>query len=116
MKTFLLVLLLSTVAAACYRSPIGMPLPGVTRFEIEWKNYSRLKSNKALAIAGDRQGLYVAGYAYAQPSKEVAEELALQACEARRTDRRIETPCKTFAIDHSEVEVETANSLESIVR
>ena len=104
MRTLFVAVMLSVAAAACTRSPIGMPLPETTRFECEWKNYSRLQPNKAIAIAGDRQGVYVAGYAYAQASEVEAVEAALAACEGRRADRRIDAPCRTFAIGQHEVE------------
>ena len=109
MKTLLAATLLSTLVAGCYRSPIGMPLPSAPRFKAEWKNYSRLEPNKALAIAGDTQGTYVIGYAFAQSSEPAAVQAAMDACEARRADRRIEAPCRTYAIGER-VETETAST------
>jgi hypothetical protein len=98
MKSFLFVLALTTLATACYRSPIGMPLPERARLESEWKNYTRLQPSKALAIAGDMRGTYVIGYAFALESEPDAVNQAMLACEARRADRRIEAPCRTFAV------------------
>jgi hypothetical protein len=115
MKTLLFVSILTTLVAACYRSPIGMPLPLASRFEGEWRNYSRLQPNKALAIAGDTQGTYVIGYAHALASEPDAVAQAMLACEARRADRRIEAPCRTYAV--GERPVETASTTEpSFVR
>lgn len=79
-------------------SPIGMPLPRETRFENEWENYSRLSDNKALAIAGDTNRFYVSGYAFGQATELGAIEAALRACDARRIDRRIDEPCRTYAV------------------
>jgi hypothetical protein len=79
-------------------SPMGIPLREVTRFESEWKNYQRLGARKALAVAGDLDGVYVSGFAFAYPIQALANEEALENCEERRADRRIEDECRLYAI------------------
>src|SRR5262245_13391310 len=103
MKTTFAMLSLAVVASfvfvtGCARAPIGVPLPRTSRFEHEWRNYARLQPNKAMAIAGDPSGVYAAGYAYAQTTELEAVQAALDACEARRVDRRIDAQCETYAI------------------
>jgi hypothetical protein len=86
--------------SACFQAgvPIGGPLPPGTRFDSEWTRYVRLTPNKAMAVAGDVTNVYVTGYAFGYDSEPAAIDAALAACEARRTDRRIEAPCQIFAI------------------
>ena len=79
-------------------SPMGIPLREVTRFESEWKNYQRLGPRKALAVAGDLDGVYVSGFAFAYPIQALANDEALESCEERRADRRIEDECRLYAI------------------
>jgi len=88
-------------AGGCLRSggsPMGIPLREMTQFESEWKNYQRLRPLKALAVAGDLNGVYVSGFAYAYPIQALANAEALESCEARRADRRVEQECRLYAI------------------
>jgi hypothetical protein len=80
-------------------SPMGVPLRGMTQFDSEWKNYQRLGGQKALAVAGDLNGVYVSGFAFAYPIQVLANDEALENCEERRVDRRIEGECRLYAID-----------------
>lgn len=96
----LAIALMMATLAACVRIsyPIGVPLPRSTRFETEWKHYLRLRPNKAMAVAGDMSGTYVTGYAFGYPNELAAVDAALEACEARRRDKRIDGQCRTHAI------------------
>lgn len=95
------------------RAPIGIPLPASTRFGREWRNYEKLGPHKALAVAGDPHGRYVSGYAFGRSSKGSSIEMALEACESRRRDRRIEEPCRLYAVgDHVLSRGEEARSLD----
>jgi len=88
-------------AGGCLRSggsPMGIPLREVTQFESEWKNFQRLRPLKALAVAGDLNGVYVSGFAYAYPFQALANAEALESCEERRADRRVEQECRLYAI------------------
>jgi hypothetical protein len=84
-------------------SPMGIRLRTMTRFESEWKNYQRLGSLKALAVAGDLNGVYVSGFAYAYPIQSLANDEALENCEERRADRRVEDACRLYAIGDDQV-------------
>lgn len=87
---------------ACAAAPtLGIKLPAHTRFESEWRIYEKLPEYKSLAVAGDRDGIYAAGVAYDHRHRESAVEAALRYCEERRSDRRIDAPCETVAIDNT---------------
>jgi hypothetical protein len=73
-------------------------LPRTPRFTDEWTRYERLQPNKALAVAGDLATVYVSGYAFGYMDAEAAVKAALAECEARRIDRRVAAPCKTYAV------------------
>ena len=85
-------------------SPMGVPLREVTQFESEWKNYQRLGSLKALAVAGDLNGVYVSGFAFAYPIQALANDEALENCEERRADRRVADKCRLYAIDDDQIQ------------
>ena len=85
-------------------SPMGIALREMTQFESEWKNYQRLGSLKALAVAGDLHGVYVSGFAFAYPIQALANDEALENCEERRVDRRIEIECRLYAIGDDRVQ------------
>lgn len=80
---------------------MGIPLRPRTRFESEWRRYLNLPGEKALAIAGDRQGLYVSGHAYGHPSAAAAITEALERCEQRRSDRRVPSQCQLYAVGNN---------------
>ena len=114
---FAIGLLALTSAAGCYTfsSPIGVPLPTTNRFEFEWRHYGRLAPNKSIAVAGDMSGVYVSGYAYRQESEMAAVDAALAACESRRLDKRLESPCRTYAIGDSTIDT-ASSSAEVVIR
>jgi len=85
-------------------SPMGIPLREMTRFESEWKNYQRLGGLKALAVTGDLNGVYVSGFAFAYPIQAFADDEALENCEERRVDRRIDDACRLYAIGNDRIE------------
>jgi len=91
-------LLAATLIVACNRAPIGMPLPEGSRFQSQWKHYVRLQPHKAIAVAGDMSGQFVAGYSFGYATESDAIDAALADCESRRADRRIEDRCRTFAV------------------
>ena len=78
--------------------PIGIKLQEQTRFQSEWKKYLALPQFKAIAIAGDINGVYASGVSHGQADWQVAVVEALKDCEARRKERGIAQPCSTFAI------------------
>jgi hypothetical protein len=96
-----LIVVLPLLAAACGfgRSPIGSELRESGRFDSEWRRYLQFPPHKSLAFAGDVEGRYVIGYGFDEVSGHAAEYAALRDCEIRRVDKRIETECRTVAID-----------------
>ena len=76
---------------------MGVELRTTTQFEAEWRNYQNLNGLKALAVAGDLEGVYVSGFAWSYPIQDFANDEAMENCEKRRIDRRIEDPCRLYA-------------------
>jgi hypothetical protein len=98
----LLMLTLPLLVPACGvfgRSPIGLELRESGRFDSEWRRYLQLPPHKSLAFAGEVEGRYVIGYGFDEISGHAAEYAALKDCEIRRVDKRIESECRTVAID-----------------
>ncbi len=83
---------------------MGIEVKSVTQFHAEWRVYSDHIGFKALTVAGDLEGVYVSGYAYAYPSEDMAIEAAFEYCEGRRTDRRITEQCRLYAVGDDVVE------------
>jgi hypothetical protein len=92
-----------------------VPLHSKTQFESEWQHYLDLPDHKSLAVAGDRDGVYVSGVAYGYPSARRADAVAdaLRYCEERRLDRSIADDCRTYAIDGEPVGAETGRGAGS---
>jgi len=82
---------------------MGVPLRERTQFEAEWRRYQALTNKKALAVAGDLRGVYVSGFAWAYPVQDLASDEAMENCEERRTDRRIEQACRLYAVGDDRV-------------
>ena len=57
-----------------------------------------------LYVAGDLRGVYVSGFAFAYPLQELANDEALEQCEERRADRRIEPACRLYAVGDERVD------------
>ena len=106
-KRLALPLLACAVLSACFAPgpplgssrPIGVKLRTRKQFESGWRRYLRLSPPKSLAVAGNLDGVYVSGLAYDHDSTARAVEAAIEYCEQRRIDRRIEDDCTTYAID-----------------
>ena len=78
---------------------MGVTLRTQTQFESEFKHYRKMVPRKAMAVAGDVGSRYVIGYSHAYPTSDMAIEDALEFCEQRRVDRRIESECRIYAVD-----------------
>jgi hypothetical protein len=63
-----------------------------------WREYLDLPVERALALAGDPDSVWVAGAAGARATREEAEQSALATCEVRRKDRRMQAPCRLYAV------------------
>ena len=79
---------------------MGVTFKTNTQFTSEWSSYRQMLSHKAMAIAGDVESQYILGYSHAYPTEASAIDEALEACEERRMDRRMEAPCKLYAIEN----------------
>jgi len=98
----MLVALLATIVGlyGCIggTSTLGARLPKASRFVEEWRHYERLQPMKAMAVAGDLEALFVSGYAFGYADEPAAVNAAMADCEARRIDRRVMAPCRTYAV------------------
>ena len=86
---------------AAFRSAAAVPVRAKSRFRVEWRDYQNLPGEKAIAVAGDREGRYVCGIGYGAASTDTAVREALERCEQRRADRRITDACRTYAVGDS---------------
>jgi hypothetical protein len=93
-----LVALVAAAGCGSKREPMGVELQKQTRFQSEWKKYLQLPQFKAMAVAGDINGVYASGVSQGQSDWQVAVVEALKQCESRRKERGITQPCSTFAI------------------
>ena len=78
--------------AACvsdHRPPAGI--------ERLWRDYVSLPGERALAIAGDPDRIWVAAAAGGHASQQAAERSALSECARRRQVRRLQAPCLLYA-------------------
>ncbi len=109
MAKYLIIVVALTAFAGCAAStrPMGMHMRTTTQFETEMNRFRALPPEKSMAIAGDPSGVYVSGYAYDYPTRELAVQEALQYCEQRREDRRIESECRTYAVGDDILEDQT---------
>ena len=78
---------------------MGVAFKARTQFEAEWAHFLEFEPNKALAIAGDIGGRFVLGYSFGYLTEDSAIEAAMEACELRRADRRIDDDCRLYAVD-----------------
>jgi hypothetical protein len=62
-----------------------------------WNQYEGLADERALAIAGDPDRVWVAGMAGGHPSRLEAEQSALARCRSRRVARRLQVSCRLYA-------------------
>ena len=83
---------------------IGVRLKKTSQFDNEMKRYHDFAPHKAIAVAGDVQGAYVIGYAVEASSQREAILEALDECEKRKSERRIEDDCGLHAIDDDIIE------------
>jgi hypothetical protein len=85
---------------------VGASLPSCASDGVEhpleraelWHRYRELADVRVLAIAGDPEGVWVAGVAAGLASAAEAEREALAVCERRRAQRRMQAPCVVYAV------------------
>lgn len=94
-------------ASSCAsRQPIGFALHELQteiRYCGEYKDFRKLPTPKALAVAGDPCGVFVSGLAYENDADRDGDsrrpdERAMERCDRRRVDRRVTEPCVLHVI------------------
>lgn len=63
-----------------------------------WREYVKMPPERALAIAGDPARLWVGAASGGYPSQEMAEESVVAECTRRRSLRRMQEPCRLYAV------------------
>lgn len=71
------------------------PHPGM---DAMWREYSKLPPQRALAVAGDPNRLWVAGVAGGAETQDAASEAALGECRRKRAERSMQVPCLLYAV------------------
>ena len=80
--------------SACAASP-----PPHSALDALWRDYRALPEQRALAIAGElRRDHWVAGATGGHASRGEAEVRALGECRKRRVQRRMQAPCRLYAV------------------
>ena len=75
----------------------------INKINAFYKQYATSnKKEKAIAVAMDKEGKYVLGYAHDAASAQSAKKIALSRCEQARTKTNvtIDAPCKLYAADN----------------
>ncbi len=90
----LLFAFLTAASLACVDGYAPRPHRGI---EGLWRDFIALPRERALALAGNPNGLWVAGAAGGEVSQEAAEETALAECARKRAARRLQVPCLLYA-------------------
>jgi hypothetical protein len=68
-------------------------------FESLWARYAEMPEPRALAIAGDPNTTrWVGSAASGHASEAEAEQQALAGCKKQRASRRLQVPCRLYAI------------------
>jgi len=79
---------------ACATAEPRAPHAGIARL---WRDYRTLPPERALALAGDPDGLWVGAAGGGGSSRVEAEQKALSACRKQRAARRLQAPCRLYA-------------------
>jgi hypothetical protein len=79
---------------ACTTGGRRAPNPGIASL---WREYLALPPERALALAGNPDRLWVGAVAGGQASRVEAEQSALAECRKRRAIRRMQQPCRLYA-------------------
>lgn len=88
---------------ACFAASVGLACAtsGSTPhrgLEPLWRDYRALPPKRALAVAGDPDRVWVAGAAGGRASESEARSAALDECLERRLARRMQAPCRIYAV------------------
>ena len=66
------------------------------KFDEFLKEYKELNGEKAIAMAKDKTGSHVYGYAYNRQTQAEANKVAIAECEDRNKDAGIDAACKIY--------------------
>jgi hypothetical protein len=86
------------LAASCASTPLPEPHAGVAK---RWGQFLSMPRQRAFALAGDPDGVWVGATVGGYMSPAEAERAALKECEERRAAREIPTECRIYASGRS---------------
>lgn len=84
------------VPLACATASRSEPHPGLVGVGL-WREFLELPPERALAIAGDPDRVWVGGASGGHASRSEAEQSALARCQQGRAARRLRAPCRLYA-------------------
>jgi hypothetical protein len=90
----LVLALLPLLGAACAAPPRSAPHPGI---ESLWSGYLEMTDERALALAGEPDRVWVGAASGGHATRREAEESVLAKCWQRRAARRLQDPCRLYA-------------------
>jgi len=64
-----------------------------------WRDYEKMPPERALAICGDPARRWVGAASGGYPTTEMAEESVMAECMRRRGLRRMQAPCRLYAVN-----------------
>lgn len=82
---------------ACASAPRPEPHVGLERV---WGQFLQMPKQRALAIAGDPDGVWVGGLVGGHPSQIEVEREALEQCNRRRIAKGLSEECRLYAVGH----------------
>jgi hypothetical protein len=82
------------LAPACATKSRSEPHPGIGSL---WRDFLEMPPERALALAGDPDRVWVGAASGGHASQLEAEESVLAGCRRRRADRRMRAPCRLYA-------------------
>ena len=85
---------LALLAAACAAPPRSRPHPGIASI---WSGYVEMEDERALALAGDPDRVWVGAVSGGHTTRREAEASVLAKCRQRRAARRLQEPCRLYA-------------------
>lgn len=85
----------AALLAACATGPTPGHRSQLTRL---WAQYEQLSPQRALAVAGDPELVWVGAATGGHESREAAERAALAECQRRRVKSRMQVPCRLYAV------------------
>ena len=97
-RTGLRVLLLPVVAFLLAPACASRQRPPHAGMASIWRGYSEMRPYRAIAIAGDPDGVWVGAAAGSADSRAEAEQAVLSECRRKRMQRRMQASCRLYAV------------------